>query len=349
MSERSDLAACRGAMRTGSHSFFAASLLLPRAAREPATALYAFCRAADDAVDGAGAQGVADAIASLRTRLDAIYAGRPEGALDRAMTALVTRHDVPREQLDQLVEGFGWDEEGRRYDDFDGVIAYAMRVAGSVGLMMARIMGVRSTAGLDAAAALGCAMQLTNIARDVGDDARIGRLYLPLNWMRGAGLDPDEWLAAPVFNEALGSVVRRLLAEADRLYAQAAVGIALLPGRCRPAIRAASALYCAIGGEVARCGYDSVSSRAVVPWRRKLSLLGGALLAGPVSVWSRVDDRIGWVLELFARLENEAGERGMRNGSMSCVAADENRSRSTLSCMASAGLSNSRVASVERA
>jgi phytoene synthase len=250
-------------------------------------------------------------------RLDAIYAGRPEGALDRAVRAVVVRHGIPREELDRLVEGFGWDEEGRRYDDLEGVIAYAMRVAGSVGEMMARIMGVRGAAALQAAAALGCAMQLTNIARDVGDDARLGRLYLPLDWMREAGLDPQEWLARPVFSAALGGVVRRLLAEADRLYAQAQGGIALLPGRCRPAIRAASSLYGAIGAEVARRDYDSVSSRAVVPLWRKGSLLCGALAESPLSVWSRIDDRIGWTLELFARLEAEARERGIRNGSMS--------------------------------
>jgi phytoene synthase len=152
---------------------------------------------------------------------------------------------------------------------------------------MALIMGTRSTAALERACELGLAMQLTNIARDVGEDARRDRLYLPRQWMREAGLDPDAWLAAPVFNEALGSVVARLLAEADRLYARAEHGIAVLPRNCRPAIRAARLVYAEIGREVERAGLDSVSRRAVVPRQRKLALVTqalGAALVLPVPI-----------------------------------------------------------------
>ncbi len=343
--KREDLAACRGAMRTGSRSFFVASRLLPREVREAATALYAFCRAADDAVDRGGH---GTAVVVLRGRLDAVYGGSPEGAVDRALAVVVAHGGVPRSLLEQLLEGFVWDVEGRRYEELGGVVDYAMRVAGSVGVMMALIMGVRAPPALGAAADLGCAMQLTNIARDVGEDARAGRLYLPLAWLREQSIEPEDWLAAPVFTDALGAVVRRLLDEAARLYARAEPGIAFLPARCRPAIRAAAGLYEAIGAAVARRGYDSVSARASVSFGRKLRLLPRSLVIGRQSVWERVDDRIGWVLELFARLEEEKA-RGMRNGSMSCVASEENRSRSTLSCMASTGLPNSRVASVERA
>ncbi len=346
MIERRDLLACRGTMRTGSRSFFAASRLLPRRIRTPATALYAFCRGADDAVD----LGDEDtAIAALHTRLDAVYAGRPVEMVDRALSAVVQAHEVPRALLDHLLEGFMWDVEGRRYEDLAGLIDYARRVAGSVGEMMALIMGVRAPIALTAASDLGCAMQLTNIARDVGDDAQAGRLYLPLDWLRDACIDPEAWLAAPSFNPAVADVVRRLLDEAERLYARAEPGFVFLPGRCRPAVRAAAGLYEAIGLEVARRRYDSVSSRAVVPSGRKLLVLARSLTSGRQTIWERIDDRIGWTLELFARIEDERKARGMRNGSMSCVGNDENRSRSTLSCMASTGLPNSRVASVERA
>jgi phytoene synthase len=108
----------------------------------------------------------------------------------------------------------------------------------------------------------------------------MGRLYLPADWMREVGLDPGAWLAAPSFDERLGRVVRRLLAAADELYARGAAGIARLPAGCRPAIRAAAALYAEIGREVARRGHDSVTGRAVVPPMRKVAVLGRSALAG---------------------------------------------------------------------
>ena len=306
MIEDDDLAACRAAMRSGSRSFFLASRLLPRPVRAHATALYAFCRAADDAIDQGGRDA---ALVTLRRRLDAVYAGAPAAGVDRALAHVVARCEIPRSLLDELLEGFVWDVEGRRYEDLDGVMDYAMRVAGSVGAMMALIMGVRLPAALKAAAELGCAMQLTNIARDVGEDARTGRLYLPLAWLREAGIAPEAWVASPVFSDALGRVVARLLAEAERLYASADPGISALPRGCRPAIRSASLLYEGIGREVERLGYDSVSARAVVPAGRKVRLLVLGLVSGRQSIWQRMDDRIGWTLELFARLESEAAAR----------------------------------------
>ena len=96
---------------------------------------------------------------------------------------------------DALFEGLQWDCEGRRYEDLEALHAYAARVAGAVGVMMALLMGVRDADALARACDLGVAMQLTNIARDVGEDARAGRLYLPLDWLREAGLDPAAFLA----------------------------------------------------------------------------------------------------------------------------------------------------------
>lgn len=270
---RADLAACREALRGGSRSFFLASLVLPAAYRTPASALYAFCRSADDAIDRA-----ADPAASmivLRERLDAIYAGRPgDDPADRAFAALVARGGLARALPEALLEGFAWDVERRRYVDFEALCDYGARVAGTVGVMMAAIMGIRDPAAFARAAELGLAMQLTNIARDVGEDAAMGRLYLPLDWMRDAGLDPDGFLARPVADARLASVVRRLLTQADAIYARGRSGIAALPAGCRPAIAAAASLYSEIGREVARREYDSVASRAVVSPARK----AGALL-----------------------------------------------------------------------
>lgn len=274
------LADCTRLMAGGSKSFFAASRVLPARVRAPAVALYAFCRVADDAIDeaGNGAQAQA-ALERLYDRLDAAYSGTPHNhPIDRAFSRVVADHAIPRTLPAALLEGFAWDAQARRYDTFDDLQAYAARVAGTVGAMMSLVMGRRAPAVLARACDLGVAMQLTNIARDVGEDARMRRLYLPLQWLRAEGLDPDEWLLRPNFDERLGRVVQSLLREADRLYAQASTGIGALPSTCRPAMQAAGRLYAEIGREVERQGLDSVNQRAVVAGRRKLVLLGGALL-----------------------------------------------------------------------
>ena len=278
-----DIAACAAMLRGGSFSFHAASRLLPVSVRDDATALYAFCRVADDAVDGASAP--ADAVALLARRLDAICRDAPfDHPADRAFAAVMRRHAIPRDLPAALIEGFAWDAAGRRYRDLGALRAYAARVAGSVGVMMALIMGVRDAASLAAACDLGLAMQFTNIARDVGEDARNGRLYLPRDWLAEAGIDGDAFLAAPVFTKALGQVVARLLAEAETLYDRAAPGIAALPLRCRSGIEAARVIYREIGREVARgmvLGRHPLGHRARVGGARKLTL---ALAALPASL-----------------------------------------------------------------
>ena len=143
---------------------------------------------------------------------------------------------------------------------------------------MTLLMGVRSPEALARACDLGVAMQLTNIARDVGEDARAGRLYLPRDWFADARMDPDAFLRNPVFDVHIGEFVRRLLAEADRLYTRARPGIALLPGRCRPAIHAASRIYREIGVAAQAGGYDTVSRRTVTTTSRKLQLALAAVL-----------------------------------------------------------------------
>jgi 15-cis-phytoene synthase len=273
-----DLAACRALLRNGSRSFYAASLLLPRHVREPATALYAFCRVADDAVDQT--HDPAMALAGLHRRLDAIYAQRPRpDPVDRALTSVVRDFAMPRALLDALLDGFAWDAENRRYADIGALRAYGARVAGTVGAMMTVLMGGRQAATLARACDLGIAMQLTNIARDVGEDARNGRLYLPLDWMREAGLDPDAFLRDPVFDARVAGVVQRLLGHASTLYERSRDGVAALPSDCRPAIHAARLVYSEIGAIIAQNGHDSVSRRAYVSGRRKLGLLAEAMLA----------------------------------------------------------------------
>ena len=274
-----DRTACRAAIRAGSKSFFAAGRLLPGDVREAAYGLYAFCRLSDDLVDEAvDPADRREAVARLGSRIDRAYDGRPADApADRAFAALVAAYAIPEALPRALIEGFAWDAEGRRYADLGALHGYAARVAGSVGAMMALIMGTREPDALARACDLGAAMQLTNIARDVGEDARMGRLYLPLDWVAAAGLDPDRFLADPRPSPALAGIVARLLAESDRLYARAAAGIAALPPGCRPAIRAAGLIYAEIGRVVAGQDHDSVTRRARVRSARKLALIARAL------------------------------------------------------------------------
>ncbi len=322
-------------LRGGSRTFYAASLFLPRAIREPASALYAFCRVADDAVDLGG--GTQDTLAMLRDRLDRAYAGRPLAiAADRALADVVARFAIPRTLPEALLEGFEWDAQGRRYESLADLHDYAARVAGSVGAMMAMLMQVRAPEVVARACELGVAMQLSNIARDVGEDARAGRLYLPQSWLREAGIEPDMWLTRPVFSAALAGVVERLLRCADTLYDTIDPGTARLPLACRPGIHAARLLYADIGHEVARRGHDSVSQRAVVSAGRKAQLLArtlvtlpahqaGNVLAAPTLAATHflvdavttarpadaptrkanrsIGEQAAWVVDLFERLE----------------------------------------------
>lgn len=341
-----DVAACRAMIQQGSRTFFAASLLLPGAVRSPAYTLYAFCRFADDEVDGEGSE--KGAVERLRERLALAYEGRPlSTATDRAFADMVARYAIPRAIPEALLEGLAWDTEGRRYEDLSGVFDYSARVAATVGAMMTLLMGERDPNTLARACDLGVAMQITNICRDIGEDARMGRIYMPLAWMREEGLDPDAWLADPVFDERIARIVSRMLAAADVLYTRAESGIARLPFGCRPGILAARIMYAEIGRVIEENGLDSVSQRAYVPGRRKLALLARAFAAAPMvakappseplaetrflveaveacqlgrirpdparTAWWDLNRRVVWVLDLFERLgqrEISAADRG---------------------------------------
>lgn len=325
-----DLAACADALRRGSKTFDLAGQLLPRALLAPVTALYAFCRAADDEIDEA-----TDAPAAwlaLQRRLDALFAGTPEDyPEDRALAVAIQHHNLPREPLEALLEGFAWDAQQRRYETLEAVEAYGARVAGSVGILMALIMNERRPTALARALDLGVAMQLTNIARDVGEDAGLGRIYLPLNALADAGIDPDRWLAQPEPSAALGSVIDGLLARADLLYRRGHQGIRMLPLSVRYSIRAAALLYQAIGHRLRRRGLDSVTTRTVVPRWQQLSLvirsplyvprrpleLGAPVLPACAALYasatseplSGASGRLVETIELFLRLKDR--QRGL--------------------------------------
>jgi phytoene synthase len=273
---RADIRACHEILSRGSKSFVAASRMLPARLHDRTAALYAFCRVSDDAVDlGADA---GSALALLHARLDRIYAGRPDpDSVDRSFCDLVHELAIPRTIPAALLEGFAWDAERRRYATPAELEAYCARVASTVGVMMTLVFGSRSPALLARAADLGLAMQLTNICRDVGEDARAGRVYLPLAWLAEAGLTADGLVARPAPSPALAAVVKRTLALAESFYRRADGGMRLYPRDCRIGVRAARLIYAEIGRVIARHGYDSVTTRAYTSKARKLLLLGRAL------------------------------------------------------------------------
>jgi 15-cis-phytoene synthase len=267
-----DMAHCAEAIRHGSRSFHAASMLLPKRLRDPAKVLYAFCRLADDAVDLRADK--SRAVLSLADRLDRVYAGLPQNApADRAFAVVVEEFDMPRALPEALLEGLAWDAEGRRYATLSDLTAYSARVASAVGAMMCVLMRVRDCDALARACDLGVAMQFTNIARDVGEDACEGRLYMPLVWLDEAGIDPKKFLSEPVMSMALAEVLRRLLREADALYVRSEAGIARLPVDCRAGIFAARQVYAGIGTSLARIGFDAVGHRARTTGGQKLGWL----------------------------------------------------------------------------
>jgi phytoene synthase len=230
---------------------------------------------ADDTIDESGD---CHAIDALRQRIDRACRGMPDDApVDRAFARVAAEHELPRALIEALIEGFAWDAEGRRYSTISDLCAYGARVAGTVGAMMTVLMGPRSAEAIARACDLGVAMQLTNIARDVGEDAKRGRLYLPLSWLEEAEIDPAAFLRSPRDERAVASVIERLLRFADGLYIRADQGIAMLPRDCQTAIRAARLVYADIGRQIARAGFNSVSRRAVVPWPRKIWLILCAL------------------------------------------------------------------------
>jgi phytoene synthase len=274
-----DLAHCREVIRTGSYSFHAASKLLPADVRDPALALYAFCRLADDEVDEVegGQSAKARAVIRLQERLDLAFDGRPEDAPeDRAFAAIVRDFDMPRALPEALLEGLAWDASERRYATLSDVRGYSARVASAVGAMMCILMRVRDPDALARACDLGVAMQLTNIARDVGEDARAGRLYLPTDWLEEAGIDAEAFFADPQATPDVRRMVRRLLAEAQRLYLRSEAGIDRLPRRARLGIAAARYIYAGIGTVLRANDHDSITRRARTTKAHKVFLMGQA-------------------------------------------------------------------------
>jgi phytoene synthase len=266
-------------IRKGSKSFAGAARLLDPATRESVYMLYAWCRHCDDRIDvqelGRGAPAPAgstgrDVLDELERRTRRAVAGQADAnAVFAGLQRVVAEHGIPHRHPLELLHGFGMDVEGRVYRTLDDLLDYCYHVAGVVGVMMAHVMGVRDSGAIDRAADMGIALQLTNIARDVRDDASAGRVYLPADWLDRAGVEPGA-VAAPHHAAAVAGVVRRLLAEADRYYRSGSGGLPALSFRSAWAIAVAQGVYRDIGRLVLRRGERAWERRAVVGKPRKL-------------------------------------------------------------------------------
>jgi len=269
--------AARESIRRHSRSFSFASRLLPAATRSDVERLYAWCRWCDDGVDTAPSPAAAAAFvdrAAGDLRLIAA-GGEPAAAESLWLATLVRRHDLSIPAAEALLAGMQSDltpaADFRKAD----LMRYCFRVAGAVGVLMCPLLGLRDRRFLPHAAALGMGMQLTNIARDVAEDWRRGRCYLPVEWtggLRPSGASPDA--------ESVRSGVRRVLDVADGFYAAGDAGIAALDADARLAVRAASSIYRAIGTRIRRRGYRVLEERARVSALGKLGLFARATLAG---------------------------------------------------------------------
>ncbi len=260
----------------GSKSFAAAARLFRPAMRRDVVLLYAWCRHCDDVTDGQhlgqGRHEPADVETVERLKADSLAAcsGEPRDAVPfRALAEVSARHDLPVAVVADHLAGFERDVAGWRPESLDDLLEYCYFVAGAVGILMARIMGVVDQVTLARASDLGLAFQLTNIARDVAEDARTGRCYLPTEWLAEAGLS-DEQLDDPDFAHGTFPMVRRLVETAEPYYASARVGERALPGRAAWAIATARSVYRDIGLKMLRRGPDGLSERTFTTRGRKV-------------------------------------------------------------------------------
>jgi len=281
--------AARLSIVRGSQSFAAASTLFSRTTRERAWLLYCWCRAADDMTDGQdmGHGGSADHDARAgQARLAALT----EAALDEtapdalplpfmALHQVVSETAIPRFLIEDHLAGFALDAEDWQPSNLDDLLRYCYHVAGSVGCMMALIMGLpaEDTDTLDRACDLGIAFQLANIARDIVPDAAIGRCYIPRTWLAEYGLSPAG-MTDPANRAALAAIASRLVRMARPYRASAKVGAMRLRGRSRLAILAAEAIYGAIGEKVLTRGVHAWDERVRVPSWRKMAYFARAVL-----------------------------------------------------------------------
>lgn len=294
-------------IRKGSKSFAVASLLFDRATRERAHLLYAWCRRCDDIADGQDHGGelagddprLRDRVEALRVLTARALAGQPTADIAFDAFGLVASEvGLTQEMADDVLDGFWLDAQGWRPRTEADLMRYCFHVAGAVGVMMARVMGVPQDDHevLDRACDLGLAFQLSNIARDISDDDAAGRCYLPVEWLAEMDIPPGQHMK-PGFRPQLVTLVRRLVAMAEHHEAAARVGATRLRFRQRWAVLAAANIYGAIGQEVRQMAEFAWDNRVTTSKTAKLAYvikaffeaLLGAYEPDPWPKWKRGD------------------------------------------------------------
>ena len=261
---------CQHKAAASGSSFYYSFLFLPRERRRAITALYAFCREVDDVVDETSdAQLAATKLAWWRTEVAGLYAGNPQHPVTQALAPFTEKFSLEKERLLEIIDGMEMDLTQSRYLDWPGLERYCHRVAGVVGLLAAGIFGYRDKRTLEYARELGIAFQLTNIIRDVGEDARKNRIYLPMDDMKRFGVP-----AADILNARESSGFKELMKfESERAKGYYAKAFSALPAQDRKAQRAGlimAAIYRALLDEIERDGWRVLTQRTSLTPLRKL-------------------------------------------------------------------------------
>ena len=283
MSARQDRATCAALVQTHARTFAVASNFLPSEKRRAAFAVYAFCRIADDIVDEAPPSATANAREALerhRRSLIATTAGKPDGPHFRELAWAMRRFAIPPTPFHALINTLHGDLAPGEIATWDELSRYCRGVASTVGVMCAHVFGLPSQAtarfaALDYARTLGIALQLTNILRDVGEDAERGRCYLPTDDLATFGIARDEVLARTIDarDSRWQAVMRHQVARARTLYADAAPGIRMLSGDAQCCALICSRGYAAILDAIERRDYDTLRGRVRVSTPRKALII----------------------------------------------------------------------------
>jgi len=257
------------AAQSGS-SFYYSFLFLPAERRRAITALYAFCREVDDVADEVSDVGVARVkLAWWRTEVANLFAGHPQHPVTRALAPFVAPYGLDGARMNEIIDGMEMDLTHHRYADFDALELYCHRAAGVVGQLAASIFGYRNPSTIEYAEALGTAFQLTNIIRDVGEDARRGRVYLPADELARFGLDAQDILA----RRGDGRFVKLMEFQADRAASYYELARSKLAPEDRRDQRAGlimAGIYRALLDEIRRDGFQVLDRRIALTPLRKL-------------------------------------------------------------------------------
>ena len=261
---------CQQKAASSGSSFYYSFVFLPPNRRRAITALYAFCREVDDVVDECqDAQIAATKLAWWRLELDRLYAGKPQHPVTQALLPLLSEFSLPQEQLLEIIDGMEMDLQQTRYLDFKALSLYCYRVASVVGLLAAEIFGYTDRQTLKYAHDLGMAFQLTNIIRDVGEDARRGRVYLPLDELKRF-----EVPVADILNSRYSENFRKLMEfqidRAEQYYTQAMDQLPVVDRKTQRPGLVMAAIYRTLLDEIRRDGCQVLSHHTSLPPLRKL-------------------------------------------------------------------------------